>query len=147
MRTCQKLLLIASTEVDFMKNKLTFIILLSLCVTIVGADSIGKFQDYSQTNEILKGVQGYLIQPGDAKGSILGGRHRVSSRTLSHGQKARTTMGNSPLVGRESCDGEIRRGDTLLRSSPQDILWDSREGREEMKPAFIALCLWCVELK
>jgi hypothetical protein len=63
MRTCQKLLLIASTEIDFMKNKLRFIVLLSLCVTIVGADSIGKFQDYSQTNEILKGVQDYLIQP------------------------------------------------------------------------------------
>jgi hypothetical protein len=57
-----------------MKNKLTFIVLLSLCLTIVGADSIGKFKDCSQTNEILRGVQGYLIQSGDAKGSILGGR-------------------------------------------------------------------------
>ena len=81
---------------------------------------------------------------------------RVSSRTAAHGQKSPHHDGEQSAgwpqadaygQGSQSCDREIRCGDTLLRSSPQDILWDSREGREEMKPAFIALCLWCVELK
>ena len=52
------------------------------CTTTSKTTKAPAGQADAQPNEILQGVQGYLVQIGDAKGSILGGRPKSGTRIV-----------------------------------------------------------------